>query len=196
MPTQSFGKIWLLCVNFEIFASMNFLGDKSQSSVWNAVIGHRQVYIGEFLKVNEQQSNFQDCLCLHFVPPVIFHLKLLRAKYSGPNSWPSTSCCCSTHRQLRLVISPGGNFDDTRCSKLVCWYEIFFRNRLVDWIQFLMKYVISLGKNLVTNKMQWVRCFRGIVLPVLEYCCPVYFFLRANFITDNEILKAHTVARS
>ena len=40
-------------------------------------------------------------------------------------SWPSTGCCCSTDRKLRLLLSVGSYFDGSGVSKLVYELESF-----------------------------------------------------------------------
>ena len=59
--TMSFLKIWLLSVSFEKFTSLNHKSNQSQPSYWSTVIDVSQMAaIGEFLKVNGQQPNFQE----------------------------------------------------------------------------------------------------------------------------------------
>ena len=63
MLTKPILKIWLLSVNFEKFTSITFCGDQSQLFKRSTVIG--QFIEVSFSKLNGQQPNFQECICLH-----------------------------------------------------------------------------------------------------------------------------------
>ena len=62
-------KIWLLCVNFEKFASINEDRDQSQPSKRSTVIRRSSRLWSKFLDLNEQQPNFQEWLYLHSLSP-------------------------------------------------------------------------------------------------------------------------------
>ena len=78
---KPFLKIWLLCINFEKFTSINVTSITVEREFGGLWLVARNLYIYEFLKVNAQQPNFQELLCLHSLSSVIFQLNLLSAKF-------------------------------------------------------------------------------------------------------------------